>query len=88
VAAGAVYMPVGVRLCLRRDHQHRCALRWSQVKEEAMSIAAHCGGELSATALSADGHPAAQRAAISTAGQVVVATPGLVAQVGRTHGGT
>lgn len=52
-----------------------------QVREEAQSVAQHCGDELRVTTLSGSGPPAAQRAAISTAGQVVVATPGRVAQV-------
>ena len=54
----------------------------SQVREEAAAVAVHCGAELSVTALAGEGHAAARRAAVSSAGQVVVATPGRIAQVG------
>ena len=56
-----------------------------QVREEAAAVAVHCGVELSVTALAGEGHAAARQAAVSSAGQVVIATPGRIAQV-RTHG--
>lgn len=57
-----------------------------QVREEAAAIAQHCGGELAVTSLIDKGSAAAQRTAIATAGQLVVATPGRIAQVGaRQH---
>lgn len=48
-----------------------------QVAEEASSLATHCGEGLTATALLAEG--SAARSAVSTAGQLVVTTPGRVA---------
>ena len=48
-----------------------------QVAEEAASLATHCGEGLTATALLAEG--SAARSAVSTAGQLVVTTPGRVA---------
>lgn len=48
-----------------------------QVAEEASLLATHCGEGLTASALLAEG--AAARAAVSTAGQLVVTTPGRVA---------
>lgn len=54
----------------------------SQVREEAAAVAVHCGAELSVTALAGEGHAAARRAAVGSAGQVVIATPGRIAQVG------
>jgi ATP-dependent RNA helicase DDX56/DBP9 len=48
-----------------------------QVAEEASSLATHCGEGLIATALLAEG--SAARSAVSTAGQLVVTTPGRVA---------
>lgn len=56
-----------------------------QVAEEAQSVAQHCGDVVKVTALGKGSGPggaptaAAQRAAVATAGQVVVATPGRVA---------
>jgi len=44
-------------------------------------VAQHCGAGLTVTALTGEGHAAARRAAVSAAGQLVVATPGRVAQV-------
>jgi ATP-dependent RNA helicase DDX56/DBP9 len=55
------------------------------VQEEAAAIAQHCGAELAVTALIDKGSAAAQRTAIATAGQLVVATPGRIAQVGVRH---
>jgi hypothetical protein len=52
------------------------------VRAEAAAIAQHCGSELAVTALVDKGSAAAQRTAIATAGQLVVATPGRVAQAG------
>lgn len=52
-----------------------------QVKEEAAGVAAHCGADIKATALSGEGSVAAQRQALATAGQLVVTTPGRVAKV-------
>ena len=51
-----------------------------QVREEADAVAARCGADLRVSALAAD-TPAAQRDALLHAGQLVVATPGQVAQV-------
>jgi ATP-dependent RNA helicase DDX56/DBP9 len=48
-----------------------------QVAEEAASLATHCGEGLTATALLAEG--SAARSTVSTAGQLVVTTPGRVA---------
>ena len=50
-----------------------------QVKEEAASVAALCGADLSATAIAGDS-PAALSAACATAGQLVVTTPAKLAQ--------
>jgi len=50
-----------------------------QVREEAEAVAARCGADLRVSALAAD-TPAAQRDALLHAGQLVVATPGQVAQ--------
>ncbi len=44
-------------------------------------MAQHCGAGLTVTALTGEGHAAARRAAVSAAGQLVVATPGRIAQV-------
>ena len=44
-------------------------------------MAQHCGAGLAVTALTGEGHAAARRAAVSAAGQLVVATPGRIAQV-------
>ncbi len=44
-------------------------------------MAALCGGDINATSLAAEGSAAAQRQALSTAGQLVVATPGRIAKV-------
>ena len=55
------------------------------MREEAAAIAQHCGGELAVTSLIDKGSAAAQRTAIATAGQLVVATPGRIAQVGACH---
>jgi ATP-dependent RNA helicase DDX56/DBP9 len=63
----------------RRDLTARA--RVSQVKEEAAAVAEHCGADLAVTALTGEGHAAARRAAVSAAGQLVVATPGRIAQV-------
>ena len=52
-----------------------------QVKEEAEAVAQHCGAGPTVTALTGEGHAAARRAAVSAAGQLVVATPGRIAQV-------
>jgi len=49
------------------------------VREEAEAVAARCGADLRVSALAAD-TPAAQRDALLHAGQLVVATPGQVAQ--------
>lgn len=57
---------------------HACT--HAQVSAEAQSIAQHCGDVVRVTSLGRDGPTAAQRAAVTTAGQVVVATPGRVAQ--------
>jgi superfamily II DNA/RNA helicase len=54
----------------------------SKVREEAAAIAQHCGAELAVTSLVDKGSAAAQRTTIATAGQLVVATPGRIAQVG------
>ena len=51
-----------------------------QVREEAEAVAARCGADLRVSALAAD-TPAALRDALLHAGQLVVATPGQVAQV-------
>ncbi len=54
-----------------------------QVTDEATHLASHIDGDLRITALASTTQPstaALQRAAVSTAGQVVVATPGRVAQ--------
>mmetsp|Transcript_21210 Transcript_21210/g.63839 ORF Transcript_21210/g.63839 Transcript_21210/m.63839 type:complete len:639 (-) Transcript_21210:2475-4391(-) len=51
-----------------------------QVREEAAAVAAHCGGDITATSLAAEGSAAAQRQALPTAGQLVVATPGRIAK--------
>lgn len=51
-----------------------------QVREEAASVAALCGADLSATAIAGD---APLRAACATAGQIVVTTPAKLAQVRR-----
>ena len=58
-----------------------CRAAWrAQVREEAEAVAARCGADLRVSALAAD-TPAAQRDALLHAGQLVVATPGQVAQV-------
>ena len=44
-------------------------------------MAEHCGADLAVTALTGEGHAAARRAAVSAAGQLVVTTPGRIAQV-------
>ncbi len=50
------------------------------MREEADAVALRCGADLRVSALAAD-TPAAQRDALLHAGQLVVATPGQVAQV-------
>lgn len=51
------------------------------MRQEALSIAAHCGVEVTATALAGDAGAthAQQRAAVASAGHIVVATPGRLA---------
>lgn len=55
------------------------------MREEAAAVAQHCGSDLAVTSLVDKGSAAAQRTAIATAGQLVVATPGRIAQVGVCH---
>ena len=55
------------------------------MREEADAVAARCGADLRVSALAAD-TPAAQRDALLHAGQLVVATPGQVAQARRAPG--
>lgn len=50
-----------------------------QVKEEATALAVHCASGLRVTGLGNEATDAARRAAIATAGHVVVATPGRLA---------
>lgn len=52
------------------------------MREEAAAIAEHCGGDLAVTSLAGEGSAVAQRTALATAGQLVVATPGRIAKVG------
>lgn len=47
----------------------------------AAAMAALSGGDINATSLAAEGSAAAQRQALATAGQLVVATPGRIAKV-------
>ncbi|GLC37850.1 hypothetical protein PLESTB_001483000 [Pleodorina starrii] len=49
-----------------------------QVAQEAAATAQHCGADITATALVAEGGPQLKRA-VASAGQIVVATPGKIA---------
>lgn len=51
------------------------------MRDEAAAIAQHCGADLAVTSLAGEGSAAAQRTAVATAGQLVVATPGRIAKV-------
>lgn len=53
----------------------------SQVKEEADRVVEKCGGHIKVTALTGEGSEAAQRNTLLTIGQLVVSTPGRIAQV-------
>jgi len=55
--------------------QHSSLFTLQQVRQEAADVAAHCGSEISVTALTADAGPQLKRA-VATAGQLVVSTPG------------
>ena len=62
-------------------HPLKVILLSLQVKEEADRVVEKCGGHIKVTALTGEGSEAAQRNMLLTIGQLVVSTPGRIAQV-------